>query len=227
VIRKLAALLTGALLLGTLAFVTGSASASDSDAAAFVAKANAERQAHGLKPYAVASDLTAVARRHSQEMADKQSLYHNPNLGSEVANWQVVGENVGDGGSVDSIHQAFMDSPAHRANILAKDYTQVGIGTVTDAKGVIWVTQVFRLPYQATATVTVAKPAKAHTVVQQRVARPVTKPVVKPVVVKPAAKVAPAPVRVDPAAFVGALAQAPDAFGQAAAYADAMAALSA
>jgi hypothetical protein len=228
VLRTIAALVLAPVAAATLALGAAHA-AGDPNAASFVAKTNAERTSRGLHAYSVAADLAAVAVRHSREMADKQSLYHNKNLGTEVTGWQVVGENVGDGGSVDSIHTAFMNSPAHRANILATDYTQIGIGTVTDANGVIWVTEVFRLPSQAPV---VAAP------VSTRTARTITRPVSRPaparaVPAKPAVqgarKVAAAPLPLRPAPASLAYALAPDgpagAFAQAEVYARTMSAL--
>jgi uncharacterized protein YkwD len=38
-----------------------------------------------------------------------------------------------------------MHSPEHKANILDRDYTQVGIGAVT-VNGRVWVAEVFRRP---------------------------------------------------------------------------------
>ncbi|MDQ1703748.1 MAG: hypothetical protein QOF18_114 [Frankiaceae bacterium] len=112
----------------------------------FIAKMNSARQANGQAPYAVVSDLTSVARAHSQNMASKHSLYHNPSLTSDVHNWQAVGENVGEGASVDDIHTAFMNSPEHRSNILDHDFTQVGVGVTVDKSGTVWVTEDFRQP---------------------------------------------------------------------------------
>jgi hypothetical protein len=231
VLRTIAALVLAPVAAATLALgATHAAAADDPNAASFVAKANAARQAHGLAPYVVAADLAAVARRHSAEMAAKQSLYHNPNLGSEVTGWQVVGENVGDGGTVDSIQNAFMNSPAHRANILAKDYTQVGIGTVTDSRGVIWVTEVFRLPYRAPVVQAPVRRTAARSVTRpvarrRTVARPAAKPVVRGT---RRVAVLPVPERADAASF--ALALAPpssglDPLARAVGYADSMAAL--
>jgi hypothetical protein len=111
----------------------------------FVSRLNQARAAAGLPALQVAGDLTAVARRHSERMAGQQSLHHNPNLGSDVSGWQKVGENVGRGPSVGAIHDAFIGSPAHRANILGGDWTEVGVGVVV-RDGELWVTQVFRLP---------------------------------------------------------------------------------
>ena len=208
-LRKLAALvIIPAVLLGGAAVT--SASAADTEAAEFVSKANAERRARGLRAYTVASDLAAVAARHSARMASRHTLYHNSNLGSEVSGWQVVGENVGYGGTVDSIHQAFMDSPAHRANILATDYTEIGVGTVTDSEGVLWVTQVFRLPEQAAQAPKVSAPVTqqaSRSVTRTPVSRPAARPA-KAVVKAAPKRPAPQPVadRPAPSAFLTALA---------------------
>jgi uncharacterized protein YkwD len=112
----------------------------------FAYRANSARSSARLRAYPQKADLVTVARRHAQRMASQGRIYHNPNLQTEVAGWRMVGENVGRGGTVSAIHTAFMNSTAHRANILDRDFTEVGIGIAYDAKGVIYVVQVFRLP---------------------------------------------------------------------------------
>jgi hypothetical protein len=87
-------------------------------------------------------------------MASSQTLYHNPSLTSQVQNWQAVGENVGEGPTVSDIHNAFMQSPEHRANILDHDFTQVGVGVSVDKNGIIWVTEDFRQPMGGGTTTT-------------------------------------------------------------------------
>ncbi|MBV9097376.1 MAG: CAP domain-containing protein [Frankiaceae bacterium] len=128
----------------------------------FIAKMNAAREANGLRPYSVSSDLTSIARQHSNEMASQGRLYHNPNLTSQVQNWQAVGENVGDGPTVDDIHSAFMHSPEHRANILDHDYTQVGVGVTVDSSGQVWVTEDFRQPMHSSSSSSSSAPATHH-----------------------------------------------------------------
>ena len=54
---------------------------------------------------------------------------------------KAVGENVGEGPTVTDIHNAFMNSPEHKANILDHDFTQVGVGVSVDKNGIIWVTE--------------------------------------------------------------------------------------
>lgn len=229
VLRKFAALvIIPAILLGGAAATQASA-AGDAHAGSFVAKTNAERTSRGLRALVVKSDLTAVAARHSARMAAQSKLYHNPSLGSEVSGWQVVGENVGNGGSVDSIHRAFMNSPAHRANILATEYTEIGYATVTDSRGVIWITQVFRLPMAAPTVAPPVRKQVSRSVVRVPARRPVVKPVAKPAAVAPQRPARPAaPVRPDASRFLAALAtETVDAnpFAQATAYASTMSAL--
>lgn len=80
-------------------------------------------------------------------MADRDVLAHNPDYSSQidaVRAWVTVGENVGLGTStVGSLHQSFMDSAAHRTNILGSDYTRVTVGCIRDSSARIWVTQNF------------------------------------------------------------------------------------
>ena len=133
------------LSVGLLTPTTASASA-ESD---FVYRTNAARASHGLRAYAVRSDLTSVARRQAARMASAHRIYHNPYLGSEVTNWRSVGENVGKGSSVSAIQNAFMSSSEHRSNILSSTFTEVGIGTARGSDGMLYVSEVFRRPMNA------------------------------------------------------------------------------
>ncbi len=81
---------------------------------------------------------------HSYNMARYQRLYHTPEdkLRERVTRWEILGENVGRGASVDSLHQAFMDSRAHRDVVLYKPFNYVGVGVV-QKDGNMWVTILF------------------------------------------------------------------------------------
>lgn len=139
-----------AVTVALLLVPAGSASAAGEEGD-FVARLNSLRASVGLPPLAVYGDLTSVARGQSVRMGQQNLLYHNPNLTTEVTNWQSVGENVGYGGSVGAIHDALANSPGHRANMLSSTFTQVGIGTYWAPTGRLWVTQVFRKPLVAVA----------------------------------------------------------------------------
>ncbi len=140
--RTLAVLLVALAALVLVPSTAASAAGEDAD---FVFRVNAARSAAGLGAYRDAPDLAAVARVHAERMGRGNTLYHNPNLTTDVVNWDSVGENVGYGGSVANLHQALLNSPGHRANILDTTYTEVGVGTYW-AGGTLWVAEVFRKP---------------------------------------------------------------------------------
>ncbi len=174
--------------LTAIALPTAALASNSSMEAQFISDMNAAREANGLRPYTVSSDLTSIAREHSSTMASKDDLYHNPSLTSEVQNWQAVGENVGDGPTVSDIHTAFMNSPEHRANILDHDFTQVGVGVTVDRNGQIWVTEDFRQPMYASAPAPAPVTHRSSTVVHHYTSTPVRSTPAPVLVSRPAAK---------------------------------------
>lgn len=110
----------------------------------FLAKTNASRARGDKPPLILDKELSKVARKHTREMTSKDLLYHTPDnsMRRRVTNWQLIGENVGVGASVDSLQVAFMNSPDHRVNIMKGGFKYVGIGT-SRAYGQLWVTVIF------------------------------------------------------------------------------------
>lgn len=106
---------------------------------------NEERAAAGLGSLTSYDDLIDDARLQSHAMSDAGYLYHNPDLAEVTAseNWFKLGENVGYGPTVDVLHEAFMDSAPHAANVLKDVYNYIGVGATVDENGRIWVTMVF------------------------------------------------------------------------------------
>jgi uncharacterized protein YkwD len=119
----------------------------------FLRSIDAARAAHGARTLHLRADLTAVATRQAQRMAASNTLYHNPRLGSAIRGWLELGENVGEGGGARAIAHAFLRSPMHRANILDRGFSDVGIG-VARGHGSLWVVEDFRRP---TATMRAAE----------------------------------------------------------------------
>jgi ribosomal protein L24E len=132
------------LTAGGLALAPTAAHAADSGAeAAFVSAINDLRQSKGLAPLSVDSRLVTVARNWSAKMASGNKLAHNPNYANEAPpDWIKLGENVGYGGNVDSIHRAFVNSSAHYNNLVDPAYNAMGIGVVVSS-GTMWVTENF------------------------------------------------------------------------------------
>lgn len=123
----------------------------------FMTLINQERQARGLTPLASNGDLITGARAQAQRMLSANTLYHNPDLGSVTSGWTSIGENVGYGFSVESLHNAFMNSTGHRANILKSGYTHIGVGVKVNGS-TIWVAEVFMQSPQPVAQTTFTAP---------------------------------------------------------------------
>lgn len=141
--RKFRKLLVVAAIMSSFGLIAEGVHADPAtDEDLFVQSINASRAAHGLGPLSVDGSLVAAARAQSGRMAGAGTIFHNGNLPNEVpGGWQSLGENVGTGDSVDGLHQAFMNSPSHRANVLG-DYDRVGIGIVM-VGAQYYVTEVF------------------------------------------------------------------------------------
>ncbi len=111
----------------------------------FVSLINSTRASNGLGSLQVDGGLQSHARNHTQDMIAAGDIYHSSSGELSAAagsGWSQVGENVGRGQSPSSLHQAFMDSSGHAANILG-DYNYVGVGTDTSSDGRLYVTVVF------------------------------------------------------------------------------------
>ena len=112
---------------------------------------NAERAKAGVSALAIDSKVTEVARLKSQDMIDKGYFSHtSPTYGSPFAmlksfgvSYRAAGENIAMNRSMTSAHTALMNSSGHRQNILSASYSRIGVGIVTDARGYLYITQMF------------------------------------------------------------------------------------
>ncbi|MGI4792291.1 MAG: CAP domain-containing protein [Janthinobacterium lividum] len=133
---------------------------------AFVGMINAERTQRGLNALTLDPMLTQTARAHSEEMCTQNYFdHHSPTpgmsspmdrylsslkeMGESQPEYLLVGENIyycsvfNDIYNVDYAHRALMASPGHRANILEKRFTKIGLGVYRNARGEFWVTEMF------------------------------------------------------------------------------------
>ncbi|MBW9149652.1 LysM peptidoglycan-binding domain-containing protein [Clostridium sp. CM028] len=113
---------------------------------------NQERAKQGLAPLKDNWELSRVARYKSQDMADKNYFSHtSPTYGSPfdmMKNFGITyksgGENIAMGQqTAASVMSSWMNSPGHKANILSKNFTEIGVGTARDKNGTIYWTQQF------------------------------------------------------------------------------------
>ncbi|QKY71813.1 CAP domain-containing protein [Lentibacillus sp. CBA3610] len=100
---------------------------------------NQEREAQGLEPLKVDTELSKVAREKSRDMAISNYFSHDsPNYGSPFdmmkdfgISYQTAGENIAKGQtSPEQVVNGWMNSEGHRENIMNSDFTHIGVGYV-------------------------------------------------------------------------------------------------
>ncbi|MCM3358638.1 SafA/ExsA family spore coat assembly protein [Psychrobacillus sp. MER TA 171] len=110
---------------------------------------NVERANAGLSPLSYDWELGRVAQYKSQDMHDQKYFSHtSPVYGTPFTmmknfgiSYKSAGENIAQGQTTaKAVVKAWMNSEGHRANILNKNYTHIGVGYVKD--GNYW-TQMF------------------------------------------------------------------------------------
>lgn len=116
---------------------------------------NAERAKAGLQPLTLSDKLTNIAYKKAKDMADKNYFSHqSPTYGSPFdmlkqfgVSYSYAGENIAAGQkSAEEVMNSWMNSSGHRANILNKNYTQIGVGFYRGGQyGTEWV-QLFIKP---------------------------------------------------------------------------------
>ena len=109
-------------------------------------RVNQERTSRNLPALYMDGYLNGVAQGHSADMASVPFLSHTGSDGSSPSQRAgfSVSENVAYGYSLSGIHNAWMNSAGHRANILRDSSVRIGIGLQTSSSnGAIYATQVF------------------------------------------------------------------------------------
>jgi hypothetical protein len=103
------------------------------------AAANEARASQGLPPLRFDSVLAEASLVHAREMASHDAISHQftgePELSARAANagahFSLIAENVGEAPTSPIIHDLWMHSPGHRANLLDPNVDSIGIAVVT------------------------------------------------------------------------------------------------
>lgn len=111
--------------------------------AEFVACINELRSSQGLHKLEVHGQLLNKARNWAEVMANEGAIRHSVLTEGITVEWQSLGENVGKGGTVGALCDAFEASPSHYENLIDPGFRNVGIGVFLDAEGTIYVSEVF------------------------------------------------------------------------------------
>ena len=107
---------------------------------------NSDRQANGVPALQWSPKLANTAGGWADNEARVNNMYHQDLTAllysSDYDGWYTLGENliVGPGSmSVAQMETAWMNSPAHRANILNGSFNAAGVGYVRGPDGRLWV----------------------------------------------------------------------------------------
>ena len=103
-----------------------------------LAAANADRAEHGIGPVRLEPHLALAARGHAYEMAKRRTISHQfageadlaTRAGDAGAHFSLITENVAEASNSALIHDLWMHSAGHRANLLDPAVNAVGIAVV-------------------------------------------------------------------------------------------------
>ncbi len=108
------------------------------------------RKGSSLPALTRSADLDKLARAHAEEMRRMKKVAHDLGHGDPAQRVEAAGlvaretgENVAHAQSVKLAHRALFASPSHRANLLKKEFTHVGIAVIDDPDGSVWACEVF------------------------------------------------------------------------------------
>ncbi len=116
---------------------------------------NEERARNGLQTLKANWQAARVARIKSQDMINNKYFGHtSPLYGSPFKMLESYGlrfsaaaENIAKGQrTAQEVMNAWMNSPGHKANILNKSFTELGVGAAKDSNGTLYWTQLFLKP---------------------------------------------------------------------------------
>jgi uncharacterized protein YkwD len=151
-VSRLLGYIPGLLLL--LAFSTAAFSTPalppDSMITGILKYVNEDRVQHGLPPLRLDETESALAARHSRNMASGKVPFGHQGLEARakairkaLGPVSALGENVASGPmSAHEVVDGWLRSPGHKRNIEG-DFTLTGIGYARDSKGNIFFTQIF------------------------------------------------------------------------------------
>jgi uncharacterized protein YkwD len=130
-----------ALAAGALALILSSCSPQEDEMFGYM---NSARRSAGIGQLENNLTLYMKASSWSSYMAKNcPTLCHSNLAANNGYAWRLLGENVGRGPTISGLHNAFMNSSPHRANILNYRFQYASVGVYRDGSGMYWVTEEF------------------------------------------------------------------------------------
>jgi uncharacterized protein YkwD len=116
------------------------ASLSPADETSLTAMINATRASAGVAKVKKDQVLTTAGRRRSMAMAKGAAFAHSTSGKLPWANGRAAGQNIAMAPSPDAAFQAMLESPGHRANMLASAWRFTGVGAAIRCDGMVFFT---------------------------------------------------------------------------------------
>lgn len=125
---------------------------SNDDGIQVVTLVNKQRAQAGMAQLTYSQEVSDIAYLKAKDMADSNYFEHNSPTYGTVADmfknneikYRALGENIAKGYKTpEEVVNAWMNSSAHKENILFADYTEIGIGIYEGSDGVITWVQMF------------------------------------------------------------------------------------
>lgn len=157
-VLSLTVLIEAFILVGGIAFIKQHAGLASVLPGVVALLTNDARTEQELLPLAENELLTKGAQLKANDMAEKGYFSHTGPDGSQPWKWfrdvgyryQYAGENLAvNFTESEDVVNAWMNSPSHRANILKRDFTEIGIGIATGTykgRAAVFVVQFFGKP---------------------------------------------------------------------------------
>lgn len=139
---------SAAILVAVLVLATAVAGCMPAQERTFVDRTNALRSSLGIPSLEEHDVLTRKAEDWAHHLAATQRLEHS-RLSDGLGNldWTALGENVAmsspTSNTLLSLFNLLASSSSHRANMVNRGYTHMGVGLAKDGAGKLWVVEVF------------------------------------------------------------------------------------
>lgn len=134
------------LAVGVLATLTTACESTPEERNLVIDLVNQSRAANGHGPVRMNEKLNEKADRWAGKLRDSCSLSHSRLSDGAPDEWLKLGENVGYGGAIEQVHEAYLNSPGHKANIMDPAFNSVGAAAVwgdCDGQHRVFTVQVF------------------------------------------------------------------------------------
>ncbi|CAB9528912.1 expressed unknown protein [Seminavis robusta] len=110
--------------------------------------AERERLSACLRPLKRSEDLDELAREHAEAMAKELETFHSEASDTvsklKETSFEVLGENVARGDSIEYIHMKMANRKPDFANMMNFRFTEMGMGTACGSDGKIYLCQLYR-----------------------------------------------------------------------------------